>query len=331
MPPATSGAVRASVSVEDISRQYYESAGYSMWITQMHVDPLELIVADDASGKLYRVPVEMGRSGTFAFGDAQEVAIEYKDVKTPAGTKAAASMPYRWPTREVALAAAGVQPPAVEVTTTPPAADPEPPVAPDVSPAGAAIRKMAATATHTPVDAAPADGQTDTKEAASMDVAKLKEAFGLPADASDDDVKAAALAVFGEGGGKADASAKTGDAPDPAALLAALPDKAGVVVLDKENYKTLLDRADQGVQALAMARAGERDKILEQSMREGRFPVAKLSEYKRMWDKNPDATRDFITMLPKNSVPTLAAAGLLGQEFDKSEADLAYDAYMGGN
>jgi hypothetical protein len=55
-------AVQASVSVEEISRKYYESAGYSSWITAMHVDPLELVVSDDATGKFTGCPSRWGRA-----------------------------------------------------------------------------------------------------------------------------------------------------------------------------------------------------------------------------------------------------------------------------
>lgn len=321
--PTRPGLVQASVSVEEISRQYYESAGYSMWITAMHVDPLELIVSDDATGKFYQVPVEL-KGDTFTFADAQEVAINYVPVKSTA----AAAIPYRWSDRKAALAAVGMQdgatPPAATTTGAPAVS----PIAPDVSPAGAAIRKMAATVTVEPEtqtpDAEPATGlPTDEKEASGMtvDAAKLREALGLPADAElTADVLNAAVAELST-------STTPGGAPvDPAALLSAIPDGAGVILLDRENYKTLLDRADQGVAALAAVRAGERDTILEKCVREGRFPVAKLSEYSAMWDNNPDATRKFLELIPKNSIPTRVAAGFLGQEYDKSESDLAYES-----
>jgi hypothetical protein len=340
MPP-TPGAVRASVSVEDISRQYYETAGYSMWITQMHVDPLELIVADDSDGKLYRVPVEMGKAGAFAFGDAQEVAIEYKDVKTPAGSKAAASMPFRWPTRDAAFAAAGVQDALADLPETmrhradfdatpdEPDTPPEPKVERQLPPAEAIKRVASATATKTP-DATPAAGSTTKDEEGSgmaVDPTKLREALGLAPDASDDDVKAATAAAFTPS--PPPAPQATDSVPDPASLLAALPDNAGVIVLDKTNYETLIAKADQGVQALAMARAGERDKVLKEACRDGRFPPSKLAAYQEMWDKNPDATRNFITLLPKHSIPAELSAGLLGVEMDRNESDLAYEAVYG--
>jgi hypothetical protein len=323
----TSGAVRASVSVEDISRQYYETAGMSMWITQMHVDPLELIVADDSSGKLYRVPVQMGRGGTFEFGEAQEVAIEYKDVKTPAGSKAAASMPFRWQTREAAFAAAGVQE-RTEVETTVAHATEEPHVERALPPSEAIKKVAAATATKTP-DATPAAGQPHKTEEASgmaIDAAKIREALGLSADAPlSDEAKAELLTALGLSD---PAPAPTG-ATDPAALLAAIPQGAEPIVLDRSSYGELLKRADLGVQAFEEMKRGKRDSFLDQACRDGRFPVSKLGDYRAMWDKNPDATRDFVMLMPRNSVPTMAS-GLFGVEQALNEADAAYDAYMKG-
>jgi len=328
-------AVKASVSVEDISRRYYESAGYSTWITAMHVDPLELVVSDDADGKFYRVPVEL-KGSKFEFGEPQEVAIVYKDVKS-----AAAALPYRWDNRAAALSAQGVDesqavtakpgpPPAVEFTA-PATGSAEPKVERELPPAEA-IKRVASATTKTP-DADVAAGQPDKAEEATnvpFDAAKYREAFGLPDSLSDDEVRAQALAALTPTTpttSEAKPAETTG--PDPAALLAALPENAGVIVLDKDNYQTLIEKADQGVQALAMARAGERDSVLRQAMHDGRFPPAKLSHYAAMWDKNPDATREFVGMLPKNSIPTQLTSGLLSSEFDKSEADTAYEAVYG--
>ncbi len=344
MPPATSGAVRASVSVEDISRQYYETAGMSMWITQMHVDPLELIVADDASGKLYRVPVQMGKGGAFVFGDAQEVAIEYKDVKTPAGSKAAASMPFRWPTREVAFAAAGVQAPvepdpaaenvrvpeSVYGETTTYEVSTEPKVERTLPPAEAIKRVASATATKTP-DADTATGQPDkTKEASGMaiDAAKIREALGLSADAPlTDEAKAELLTALG----LTDNTPTPAPGTDPAALLAAIPRDSGAIVLDKQNYNELLTRASKGEQAWEQMKRDQRDTFLTQACRDGRFPVSRLAAYQQMWDENPDAARKFVELMPKNSVPVMAS-GSYGVERALNEADEAYDAYMkGGN
>src|SRR6185312_13424813 len=123
---------------------------------------------------------------TFEFGDPQEVAVAYQDVAA-----ASAALPVRFADRKAALAAAGKNP------------DGSDRVAPDVTPAGAAIRKAMdkAAATETVVletevptaetetpDADTATGPTTTHEEASVDAAKMREALGLKPDASDAEV-----------------------------------------------------------------------------------------------------------------------------------------------
>lgn len=312
-------AVQASVSVEDISRKYYESAGYSMWITAMHVDPLELIASDDTDGKFFRIPVELSAGGEFTFGEPQEVAVVYEDVKA-----AAKALPHRWGSKQAAMAAAGVvetKPGEFAVQTE----ETKPGIAPEVSPAGAAIRKMASGAataepeapTETP-DAGSAAGSTTENEEASVDAAKLREALGLAATASDDEVRTAVASAFTP-------TPPTVQETDPAALLAALPTGSDAMLLDRENYKTLVAMAKKGEVAFATMQRNERDVFLRQAAQEGRFPVSRLSAYSEMWDKDPAATKDFVSLMPKNSIPVMAS-GVFGAEVDENEGDAAYSA-----
>jgi hypothetical protein len=318
------GVVKASVSVEDISRQYYETAGYSMWITAMHVDPLELIAADDATGKYYRIPVQLGAGDKFEFGEAQEVAIAYQDVKA-----AASALPVRFGDKAAAFLAAGKN------------ADGSDRVGADLTPAGAAIRKaMDAKATTAPAvletdvpapEQVPAPepdepektpdgdkpaGPTNPKEA-SVDAAKMREALGLGPDATDAEVAEAFSA-------QTSASA-TPPKPDASALLSALPKDGGAMLIDPENYKTLVAMAAKGQTAFESMQRQERDTVLNEAVRDGRFPVARLSTYSAMWDKDPAATKAYIELMPKNSVPVMAS-GFLGAEVSQNETDLAYNA-----
>jgi hypothetical protein len=315
MGTKTGGVVKASVSVEDISRKYYETAGYSMWITEMQVDPLQLIAADDGTGKYYRIPVELS-GDQFTFGDPQEVAVAYQDVK--AAAKAAAS----WPDRKAAFAAARKNEDGTDL------------VAPDVSPAGAAIRKVletkAATATvetEVPVstktpDADPATGPTNPKEAASVDAVKMREALGLGPDATDAEVSEAFAA-------QAAASATPPNTPDPAATLTAIPPNAGgAMLIDPENYKALVAMAAKGQTAFEQMQRNERDVVLDKAVHDGRFPVSRLATYSAMWDKDPASTKAYIELMPKNSVPVMAA-GFLGAEISQNETDIAYEGVYG--
>jgi len=325
MGTTAGGVVKASVSVEDISRKYYESAGYSMWIAELQVDPLQLITADDASGKHYRVPVELS-GDEFVFGEPQEVVIQYADVKS------AAKAPVQFAERKLALLAAGKNPDGTDR------------VAGDVSPAGAAIRKAAdkvaaavpsvletevpsATEpegeTQTP-DADPAAGPITTpKEAPVVDEAKMREALGLGPDASKAEIeKAFAAQLSAE-------PASTNEDTDPlAALTAKLPAGERPILVDPVNYRSLVEMAAKGETAYQRVVKTEGKEFLEKAAHEGRFPVARLSVYQEMWDKNPEETRAYVNLMPKNTVPTLAT-GLLGAEISQNESDLAYDGVYG--
>src|ERR1044072_1891097 len=76
MPKTTTSAV---LSDEDVRRKYYETAGHQMWITEMQLDPLQLIVCDDASGKYFRVGVAVG-NGEIKFSDPAGGAGQYADL-----------------------------------------------------------------------------------------------------------------------------------------------------------------------------------------------------------------------------------------------------------
>jgi hypothetical protein len=326
--PTKPALAKASISVEDISRKYYEAAGYSMWITAMHVDPLELITSDDSNGKFYSVPVEL-KGSEFTFGEPTEVAINYVPVKSAA----AAALPYRWGNKAAALAAAGVQVPetttsttggAVVVTTTE--------IAPEVSPAGAAIRKMAATTTAEPEgttqtpDADPATDSTDNpKEATNVpfDAAKYREAFGLSADVSDDKVKEMALAALTETPTPAAADA------DSLAALSSLAGSGQAVLVDRANLQTLIERATKGELAYNQNRKNERDSFLKTAVNEGRIPPASLGAYEKLWDLDPEGTRKQVSLLARNIIPVQSVGFLGADATDMNEADSAYDALYG--
>ena len=73
-------------TVEDIRRAYYETADYSMWVTEVQAGPagLALIVCDDDSGDLFRIPVTTGPGGVVTFGPAAPVLVDY--VPAPPGS-----------------------------------------------------------------------------------------------------------------------------------------------------------------------------------------------------------------------------------------------------
>jgi hypothetical protein len=341
--PTKPALAQASVSVEDISRKYYESAGYSMWITAMHVDPLELITSDDSTGKFYSVPVELSGE-QFTFGDPQEVAQTY----TPVKSEAAAAIPFRWSDRKAALAAAGVtedfakggklpngRTTSTACGTTLTVNLPPPAIAPEVTPAGAAIRKMAATTvaepestTQTP-GAEPVTGSSDNPEEATdvaFDAAKFREAFGLSAEVSDDKVKEMALAALSD----TPTAPASGPDADSLVALSALAGSGQAVVVDRANLQVLIERATKGELAYNQNRRNERDTVLKEAIKEGRFPPASLAAYEKLWDIDPEGTRKQVSLLARNIIP-VQSVGFLGaaDNTDLNEADLAYEGLYG--
>lgn len=343
--------IRARVSAEDVSRAYYQSAGYSNWITAMHVDPLELVVCDDGTGDYFRVPVTLGSDDSFEFGDAVKVKVEYVDVKTPKGgdkVKATASVyadddglirmsAVTWSDRESALDIVGGEPAPPDPTTD---AAPEPAVAPDVSPAGAAIRKMAA-ATQTPPAATTAGGSVSTteQEASGMpfDAAKLREALGLNADASADDALTAfagALSALGGQGTTTPPSTQTPAEPNTSSLSATpvvpkLADGNRPILIDPSQLTALQESARRGETAWAQLRRNERDGVLDEAIRLGKFPVARREYWVELWNRDPDGTRDAITALTANVIPVLSQGYLGDDAAQRSAADTAYEGLFG--
>ncbi len=87
----------AGVTTEDVRRAYYDSSStpYSYWITEMQMDPPQLIVSDEATSKVYRVPVTI-KGADITFGDQQEVEVEYVDVKAAAARMKAGKVAAAW-------------------------------------------------------------------------------------------------------------------------------------------------------------------------------------------------------------------------------------------
>ena len=119
MPARAAGAV----SVEDVRRAYFEAPGTPMtrWICEVQLDPPQLIVCDDASGDLYRVPVQIGGDGV-SFGEPVEVEKTFVDM--PAA-KPAPAVAARWGSAAASRAGIGLARPRAARPSRPVSADAE--------------------------------------------------------------------------------------------------------------------------------------------------------------------------------------------------------------
>ena len=88
------GVQAAGVTVEDVRRAYYDASSTPMswWITELQLAPTpQLIVCDEASANIYRVPITI-KGTDVSFGDPVQVQVEYQDLAADGSPVAAA----RW-------------------------------------------------------------------------------------------------------------------------------------------------------------------------------------------------------------------------------------------
>lgn len=291
MPNPRPREVAAGVTTEDIRRTYYETAPYSIWIKEFELDPLQLITVDEATGDYARIPITV-EDGAFTFGDAIPVAVEYVDKPEDANSGATTS-----------AASAGGRIVYASREESRPKNKPVQKVEDKLPPAQAIQRVHAAS-----------NGETDQRrESGDMDPAKIRSALGLADDASDDDVFAAIAAARqstnpdpASGSGNTDPE----PVPTPAAPVAA---GAGVVVLDQSIVAEMQRQARQGAAAFETMRKNERDQIIAAAINDGKFSPARKQHWEKLWDADPEGTREQIAALGKNLVP-LAASGYAGDD-----------------
>jgi hypothetical protein len=177
----------------------------------------------------------------------------------------------------------------------------------------AASARIVARAPHS---SAPADAPavpTDKKEAGQMDPAKIREALGLSADASDDQVTAALVTA-----GLATAAppapavepvqASLFDPPAPKAP-AARPEveMAGTMRVDASAWQAAQDRIKRLEAAEARHREAERDQIIAEAVKAGKFAPARREHWVRLWNADPEGARQAIDGLAKNVIPVMAS------------------------
>jgi hypothetical protein len=151
-----------------------------------------------------------------------------------------------------------------------------------------------------------AGGPVSTK-GTGMDPAKLREALGLSAEASDIEVQAA-LAVAGL---TTPTAATDTPVTPPAPALIVVPPAApvalpeGYVVVPEERLQALEVAASRGVQAAETQRVTERTRYLGDAVRAGKLIPARLSHFEALYDRDETGTREFIDSVAAGAaVPT---------------------------
>ena len=332
-----------TVTDEDIRRKYYESAGYSMWITEMQLDPLQLVVSDDETGKRFRVPVAMNK-GELTFGDPVEVAVQYVDAS--AARQGSAIV---FASRDDSLE--GLKPPSpsaplVDLDALREASEQEQaqkapgagvnPAQEAVKIHQAAVRSKVLAATQTPA-ADLADGLSLAKGADGMpDREKIREALGLAPSATDAQIQEAWASAWTPAPTPAPTptaepvtpptQATPPAAPAPAAadlgVLAAAAARLGVQIIDPGQLDEMRAMASRGQQAYEERRRDARDTLIEAAVQKGKIALSRRDHWVKAWDADPEGTRSMLEAMAPNLVP-MEADGYAGS-VASSEAEQTY-------
>jgi len=189
----------------------------------------------------------------------------------------------------------------------------------------AASARIVARAPKTP--AATAEVPTEEREAGLMDPVKIREALGLPADASDDEVKASLVtAGFAPANPPPEpVQASLFEVPPVASVPAAAPkkDAAGTMRVDASAWEAAQDRIKKLEAQASKQREAERDQIIAKAVQDGKFAPARREHWVRLWNADPEGAREAIDGLAKNVIPVMAS-GYAGEGEEDIDAEYAH-------
>jgi hypothetical protein len=291
---AASGRIAGQVDVDEILRSYREQKSpdqFWWWVRSMYMDPNELIVEDEDSGELYRVPYTVSGEKV-DFQDPIPVKIKYVDKPKPKEKEAAAlAATAAWeslhPTaRRRALYATREEFNRVGATTT------------EFDPI--ALRNALGLE----------DDATDEEVQAALGAA----GFVAPPGQEQPSGPARAPAAEQPGTSPAGTAATPPVAPDnqapagpqdpaveqPTTSPSTTPTEPvqaadGTVRLDAETYRTLMTGAQHGTQAFARQTREDRDRVIVDAVADGKIPPSRAEHWEQAWERDPEGTRTLLT------------------------------------
>jgi len=320
------GRLNARMDVSAIEKQYYQSLDgdhFWWWIRGHYQDPDELVIEDESTGDLYRVPYTVdGQKREATFGDPVPVFEEFidkpQDKKAKEEATASLLRAKKLTHKEVSLYASR-----------------------DESRKDIEVAGEAAT---TP----------------TIDQAALRALVGLGDDATDEQLNEALTAAgiiynptgAGSSGAPGSESPGTTDSGsqaagnnipdvtgpsgsntnDPAvAAPTQSPVTAGVRTVDEATYQQLVADASMGRQAYTRLATEDRDKIVSAAIQQGRIPKSREAHWAAQYDKDPEGVTVLLTAaadkggLAPGLIPVTELGGA-GADTESSEPDDAYPA-----
>lgn len=160
-----------------------------------------------------------------------------------------------------------------------------------------------------------------TKEGAVADRAKLREALGLDPNTSDEDVRAALSAEF-----PAPTTQPTNTAPEPTPAAAPLPapDTSATLVVATSVWDDTQKTIRELSEFVAKTKRDERDTVLAKAVADGKFRPAQTADFVKLWDQDPEGTRNLVNRMTPNSALAVTALGYANElEDDSFDAEYA--------
>lgn len=308
MPNPRPAQVAAGVSVEDVRRAYYDHAPMQTWITEIQLDPLQLIVMDDDTGGHARVPITVD-GDSFTFGAPIPVMVEYVDVP---GEPVLTASRIVYASRDESRPA-----PPVEVKLT----------EQGVKDVAAAMRRVAAASGLEPAPqtppAEPEDNPNPPTEGAHMALDEgLRQRLGLADDADEQAILTALDEALTP---KQDTPAPQPEG-EPATVAAGAPRlPEGVTTIDETTLAELRAAAADGRAAREQQRTEERDRTIAAAIDAGKIPPARREHWEKAWAADPEGAKQTLASLEPGLVP-LADKGTPGGESDLTSLDTEFDS-----
>lgn len=133
----------------------------------------------------------------------------------------------------------------------------------------------------------------------------MRQKLGLAEDADEATVLAAldeALEERADPPASPPATPVVASAPDQPAAQAQ-PAPAGTMVIDSSAWEAREERLRRLEATENKRRREERDQVINQAVAEGKFQNARVEHWQRLWDADPEGTRQVIDGLARGIVP----------------------------
>jgi len=304
--------VQARADVDDVRRQYYQtldSSQYWWWVRSQYYNPDELIVEDEESGDLFRVPFSTNSEGEASFSDPIAVRIEYedkpeKDQPKKEETAAALALLKQTPSKVFASRAESRKGVVVAGTAT---VDPAALRSALGLEADASDEEVVTAMTDAGIVAMPGGeaGATGVVAPGSEQPGTNDAGAGVPGNDPDD--------VTGP---------SNTDKGDPAVAA-----PTGAVLVDAAMLADLQAKAERGDQARRTQEDQTRDDTILAAIKAGKVPKSRQAHWQAQWKSDPEGTRHLLTASVEKG--GLAAGLIPVNEEGTSPSDeaLSDDAY----